>query len=173
MLKTGEVRALRRFYEKFADQLYCFLMALCGSRAEAAEDLCQEVWISFAGKVGRMKGWNDRQVLAWLRLTARVKYRRYIRKKAVRCELPASAFQENSMAEASAEDVVLAQLLFKETFEELTPVEKELIRCKIRGTSYRDRHPEDGRSANALAVRCSRALRKWRRGLAEAGLESV
>ncbi|HIV25471.1 MAG TPA: hypothetical protein IAB71_06760 [Candidatus Scatomonas pullistercoris] len=173
MLNEGEVRVLRKSYEKYADKLYCYLLALGGKDTVLAEDLCQEVWVHYAGRIRDMKGWKDNQVLAWLRLTARIKYRRHTQKGSVVSECPVEAFQEDLAEESSAEDVVMANLLFRETFQKLEPTERELVRCKIEGISYREGHPEDTRSANALAIRCSRAFRKWRRVLAEEGLEYI
>ncbi len=165
MLNEWEVRALRMYYEKFAEKLYCYQLALCENDQELAEDLCQEVWVSLAGKLKAMKGWKEKQVLAWLRLTARIKYRRFACRGSARCEFPEASPQREEEGSASTEDIVLAQLLFKETFGELEETEKELVRCKLQGLSYQERHPEDTRSENALAVRCSRAFQKWRQEL--------
>ncbi len=171
MMNQGEVRILRKFYEKFADQLYYFELALCEKDSELAQDLCQEVWISLAGKVQKMKDWEERQVLAWLRLTGRIKYRRHIQKDSATREFPALLPEEGRQEQISPEEVVLAKILFKETFCELNETERELVRCKIKGLSYERRHPEDERSRNALAIRCSRAFQKWRRLLEREGLE--
>ena len=63
MLNEGEVRVLRKSYEKYADKLYCYLLALGGKDTVLAEDLCQEVWVHYAGRIRDMKGWKDNQVL--------------------------------------------------------------------------------------------------------------
>ena len=172
MLNSEEERFLREIYQKYAEKLYRFLSGLSSGSDKISEDICQEVWISFARQIQRMESWEDKQILAWLRLMARVKYRRYIKKQEKRDGRPLETFlRDENCAGDSAEDIALLEILCKEKFSELTETEKELVRCKIYGISYRQTHPGDTRSENALAIRCSRAFRKWKRRIQEDGLE--
>lgn len=172
MLSRGEENLLQGIYQKYAGKLYRFLLGLSGGDEKVAEDISQEVWVSLAGKVCRIKSWDEEHLLAWLRLTARVKYRRYTKRLEGHGGIPLEEFlKKETDAGESVEDIVLLEILCREKFSELTEMEKELVRCRIYGMSYRQLHPGEKRSENALAIRCSRAFRKWRRGLQEDGLE--
>ena len=172
MLNSEEERWIKEIYQKYAGKMYGFLQGLSKGNRRVSEEICQEVWVSLARRSRDLIGSPDEQVLAWLRLMARVKYRRYIENQEKHRDIALEELSEDeACAEDSMEELILLEVLCKETFDELTDMEKELVWCRTYGLSYKKRHPDEKRTENALAIRCSRAFRKWRREIREQQLK--
>lgn len=168
MLSLREEERLREIYQKYAEKIFCFLQGLSGGNERISEEISQEVWVSLARMISETACWEEKQVLAWLRLMARVKYRRYMKRLERKQGVSLDEFlKDDRCVDDSMEEMVLLRIFYKEKFSELTEMEKELVRCRIYGLSYKNRHPGEKRSDNALAIRCSRAFRKWRQRLKE------
>jgi RNA polymerase sigma-70 factor, ECF subfamily len=159
--QAGDQVAFDAIYHRFADTLFRFLYARCGS-AELAEELYGDIWVRVVEHLPAFRFGRDDPEAAFAAWLFRIAYNRVIDNYRLKGQAPLPLVGTLSSPAAGPEELMIAddeRQALRRAIEQLTAEQREVVMLRF----FEDRCNADvarltGRSKNAVKVMQHRAL---------------
>lgn len=159
-MNDEEYRSYRELYDLYNNEVFGYLRRLTGNDRQTAEDLSQEVWISFYKSFDKVVPRGNDGIRSWLYVVSKRKFLDELDRRGREKTVSGEMFEEDS--KLRMEEEVIARLMFDETLSELSEEERKLVLCRMNDIPVEWAFEGQGISRNTLRVRCTRAVQKMK-----------